>query len=95
MDQVARLSGAQILDVHVNDARPGIPVDELLDLKRALPCATGVIDMRSFISGLAKTGYAGPITCEPFDQQLNEMEDEAALRETAEALNRVFAFLES
>jgi sugar phosphate isomerase/epimerase len=95
MDQVAKLTGRQIVDVHVNDARPGISIDELADLKRALPCSTGVIDMRTFVNSLAKTGYDGPVTCEPFDQQLNEMEDEAALKETAQALNRVFALLES
>ncbi|RPI29353.1 MAG: sugar phosphate isomerase/epimerase [Acidobacteria bacterium] len=92
---IEKLTGRQVIEVHVNDARVGIPVDQLPDGKRALPCSTGVIDLKGFMTALAKIGYEGPVTCEPFDQELNELDDETAIKKTAEALDRVFALLPS
>jgi len=94
VSEIERLDGKQIIEVHVNDAQPGIPVEQLQDGKRALPCSTGVIDLRGFMAALAKIGYEGPVTCEPFDRQLNDMEDELAVKQTSEALGRAFALLE-
>lgn len=55
-----------IVYVHVNDAAFGLPVDEQIDNKRALPGATGVIDIRGFLMTLDQIGYDGPVTPEPF-----------------------------
>jgi sugar phosphate isomerase/epimerase len=52
--------------VHVNDAPVGIPIDKQIDNKRALPGATGVIDIRGFLATLQQIGYDGPIVPEPF-----------------------------
>ena len=93
LSEIEKLTGKQIVEVHVNDARPGIPVDQLPDGKRALPCSTGVIDLKGFMAALGKIGYDGPVTCEPFDQQLNDLDDEQAVKQTSEALDRVFALL--
>jgi len=93
VSDIERLTGKQIIEVHVNDAQPGIPVDQLQDGKRALPCSTGVIALKGFVAALAKIGYDGPVTCEPFDRQLNDLDDESAVKQTAEALDRVFALL--
>lgn len=90
IDELLELPGKDIIHVHVNDAPTGVPVDEQVDNRRKLPVTTGVIDMKGFINALAKIGYDGPVECEPFDQQLRQMENEAALRETSAALGRVW-----
>lgn len=53
-----------IVVVHVNDA-PDIPTAEQTVLNRALPGATGVINIHGFMGALKTIGYDGPITCEP------------------------------
>jgi sugar phosphate isomerase/epimerase len=58
------LSADQVVVVHVNDA-PDIPTLEQTVGNRALPGATGVIDIAGFIGALKTIGYDGPITCEP------------------------------
>lgn len=83
-----QLTNELVVDVHVNDAPAGIPTDELMDNKRCLPGATGVIDLKGFFAGLEKIGYDGPVTVEPFSEELNAMEDEAAVKATAEALGK-------
>jgi sugar phosphate isomerase/epimerase len=95
IDELLTLSNKDIVHVHVNDAPAGIPVDEQVDNRRALPVTTGVIDMKGFINALAKIDYDGPIECEPFDQQLRQMDSEAALLKTSDALNRVWALIDA
>ncbi|MES2460164.1 MAG: sugar phosphate isomerase/epimerase family protein [Armatimonadota bacterium] len=58
------LTPEKIVVVHVNDA-PDLPLDEQTIGNRALPGATGVIDIRGFMGALKTVGYDGPITCEP------------------------------
>jgi sugar phosphate isomerase/epimerase len=77
--------------VHVNDAPAGIPVDEQLDNRRAMPGETGVIDIAAFLGSLAKIGYAGPVMAEPFSQAVRELPAEKAVRVTSESLDRIFA----
>ena len=55
-----------VVYVHVNDAAYGVSVDEQIDNKRALPGATGVVDIRGFLMTLEQIGYDGPVTPEPF-----------------------------
>jgi len=90
LDQLARLRDADIVDVHVNDALPGIPLDELPDTHRALPGETGVIDLRGFLQALARLSYSGPVMVEPFSPRLKEISPEDAVRTTAEALHQVW-----
>ena len=90
-----RLTNDQIVNVHVNDAPKGIPLDQLIDNKRALPTATGVIDLKGFINALVHIGYDGPVTCEPFDDALRKMDNEPALKKTAAALNTLFDLIEA
>lgn len=85
------LTNDMVVDVHTNDAPAGIPTDELVDNKRDLPGATGVIDLAAFFAGLKKIGYDGPVECEPFNAELSAMEDEAAVAKTAEALKKFLA----
>ncbi len=87
---VERLTDADIVEVHVNDAPAGIPVDEQLDLVRALPGETGVIDLVGFLKALARVGYSGPVMVEPFSERVNAMAPDDAVRTTAEALDKVW-----
>jgi len=90
VQELLRLSNKDIIHVHVNDAPAGIPTDQQVDNRRKLPVTTGVIDLKGFINALVKIGYDGPVECEPFDQELRRMEDNAALQKTIESLNRLW-----
>jgi sugar phosphate isomerase/epimerase len=94
VEELHKLTNRNVVHVHVNDAPAGIPVDKQVDNRRALPVTTGVIDMKGFINALVKIGYDGPVECEPFDQELRKMEDEAALQKTIESLNRLWGLIE-
>lgn len=90
IDQLRRLKGKDVVYVHVNDAPPGIPVDEQMDLVRRLPGETGVIDVVGFLKTLRKIGYDGPVTPEPFDKSLKEMSQEEAVKKTGKAMDKVW-----
>jgi sugar phosphate isomerase/epimerase len=90
VEELLGLSNKDVIHVHVNDAPSGIPVDEQIDNRRRLPVTTGVIDLEGFINALVKIDYDGPVECEPFDQELRKMEDNAALQKTIESLNRLW-----
>jgi sugar phosphate isomerase/epimerase len=60
------LTPEKVVYVHVNDAKFGIPADEQIDNQRALPGASGVIDVRGFLMTLDQIGYDGPVAPEPF-----------------------------
>jgi sugar phosphate isomerase/epimerase len=94
VEELLTLSNKDIVHVHVNDAPAGVPVDQQADNRRALPLTTGVIDMKGFINALVRIGYDGPVECEPFDQQLRQMDAEAALQKTSDALKRVWQLIE-
>jgi sugar phosphate isomerase/epimerase len=76
-----------IVNVHVNDAPAGIPVDEQIDNTRCLPGETGVLDIAAFLKILNTIGYDGPVTAEPFSKRVNEMPSEEALKVTAESMH--------
>lgn len=84
------LSNEEIVTIDLNDARSGFTADEQLDGRRELPMATGVIDMQTFMDALVEIGYVGPTRAEPFNQPLRDMEDEAALKATADAMKKAF-----
>lgn len=88
------LRNRDVVCVHLNDAPAGIPVDRQMDMKRDLPCATGVIDLKSFFTALLKIGYDGPIVIEPFSQDLRAMPAEKAVETTAAAMKKAFALAE-
>ncbi|MCA9425278.1 MAG: sugar phosphate isomerase/epimerase [Candidatus Omnitrophica bacterium] len=82
------MTNTLIVDVHLNDAPKSVPIDELPDTKRELPGSTGVIDLKTFFDHLREVGYDGPVHVEPFNQELNGMEDKAAVEKTGEALRK-------
>ena len=88
---LARLSNGDVVNVHVNDAPAGIPVDEQIDNKRCLPGETGVLDIVRFLKALDAMGYDGPVTAEPFSARVNALAQQDALSETAESMHGAWA----
>lgn len=88
-EDIARLTNADVVSVHVNDAPAGIPVDEQKDLERLMPGASGVIDIRGFLDALVALNYDGPVIVEPFDKTLEALEAPERLRATADSLAKI------
>jgi len=89
------LENRDVVACDLNDAPAGIPVDQQIDSRRELPCATGVIDLKAFLSALVKIGYDGPVRAEPFKAELRAMPKEEAVGLTAEAMRKAFALVEA
>jgi len=87
---LATLTNQEIVACDLNDAPKGKTVNEQMDLERELPMATGVIDLKTFLNGLVEVGYDGPVRAEPFNQPLNEMENEEACGATRKSMQAAF-----
>jgi len=85
-EDLQSLSNEQIVHVHVNDAREGVERDQQKDGQRRLPGASGVIDLAAFMAALSSASYDGPVTAEPFDDELKALPDEEKLKLTAESV---------
>jgi sugar phosphate isomerase/epimerase len=84
-----RITAADVVVVHVNDAIAGVSRDEQLDQVRALPAETGVLEIGPFLRKLDQLGYDGPVVPEPFSKRLNELaatDHLAAAREAAHSM---------
>jgi sugar phosphate isomerase/epimerase len=90
-DDILSLKNEDVVACDLNDAPAGIPVDEQVDNRREVPAATGVIDLKAFLSALVEIGYDGPVRAEPFNQPLNRMDNDAACAATAKAIAKAFA----
>lgn len=90
VDELRALTNDQIVYVHVNDAPPGIPVEDQYDYVRAVPGETGIVDLPGFLDALRAIGYDGPVVPEPFVSALSALAPEAALRRVAAGLDRVW-----
>jgi len=89
------LKASDVVLCHLNDAPKGTPVDQQIDNHRDLPCATGVINMKGFLSAMLKIGYDGTVACEPFSQDLRKMPPEEALKTVATAMKKAVALAET
>jgi sugar phosphate isomerase/epimerase len=87
------LTNRDVVACDLNDAPRGLQIDQQLDSNRELPAATGVIDLKAFLTELLAIGYDGPVRAEPFNAALNQMDDEAAVSATAEAMNKALMLL--
>ena len=87
---VKALSQSQVVYVHINDALPGIDVDEQLDDVRHLPGESGVIDVVGFLQALNEIGYDGPVAVEPFDSALAALSPTKRVRLAADSLHAAF-----
>ena len=88
------LAGQEVIACHLNDAPAGVAIDQQADGRRDLPCATGVIDLKTFLGALVKIGYDGPVCAEPFSQKLIAMPKDQALQAVAAAMKAAVALVE-
>ena len=87
------LNKDNIVMCQLNDAVLGRSVDEQLDLERELPGKTGLIDTAPFLNFLNNIGYEGTVSAEPFNKELNKMNNEDAAKATFNAIKNVLKML--
>ena len=92
-DDILQLKNSDIVSADLNDAPVGIERDEQYDNRRELPATTGVIDAKAFLGALVEIGFDGPMRAEPFNQRLDDMNDDQASQATAAAMRRAFALV--
>jgi sugar phosphate isomerase/epimerase len=63
----------EVVSVHINDAKKGLPIDECLDGLRYLPGEGGGVDLKGFLQHLKDMHYTGPVIVEPFSETLKAM----------------------
>jgi sugar phosphate isomerase/epimerase len=85
------LKNEDVVSVDLNDAPSGVAKDQQVDGRRELPCATGVIDVGTFLKALNQIGYDGPARAEPFNKPLNDLENDPACAATIVALKKAVA----
>ncbi|MFD2202433.1 sugar phosphate isomerase/epimerase family protein [Shivajiella indica] len=93
IEDLHTLKSEDIVVVDLNDAREGFTRETQMDGKRELPMATGVINLKDFLQGLIDIGYDGPVRTEPFNQVLNEMENDEALKINMDAIKKSLALV--
>lgn len=91
VDDLDKISNADIVNVHVNDAPEGLTMATYNDHDRRLPTETGVLPLEGFMKKLIGLGYDGPVTPEPFSKTVNAIEDpQEAARLTADYMDRLW-----
>jgi sugar phosphate isomerase/epimerase len=90
---ILALTNKDVVACDLNDAPAGIPVDRQRDNVRDLPTATGVIDLKGFLSALVTIGYDGPVRAEPFKQELRQLPRDEAMERTSKAMKTAFALI--
>ena len=93
VEDILQLSNSEVVSSDLNDAPAGIKREEQYDNQRELPATTGMIDAKAFLQALLEIGYDGPIRAEPFNQALNDMDDDQASATTAAAMRKAFALI--
>ncbi len=83
---ILNLTADQIVTVDLNDAKKDKTAEEQLDWERELPMDSKVINLKDFLEALVEIGYDGPVRAEPFNSNLNKLDNEAALRKTIDAM---------
>lgn len=90
---ILTLKNSDVVSVDICDAPAGVAREQMTDSPRKLPCTTGVIDVKSFLSGLVKIGYQGPVGTEPFDNSLSQMSTARAMTTATNAMKKAFALI--
>ena len=90
-EDLSVLTRELLVHVHVDDAPAGVPLTELVDNRRKLPCTTGVIDIDGFMQALAEADYDGPVTAEPFDPEISALPAEESAARTAKTTRAAVA----
>jgi sugar phosphate isomerase/epimerase len=79
-----------VVSVDLDDAPAGVAKDQMVDGKRELPAATGIIDGKTFLQSLKRIGFAGPVRAEPFNDAVRRMSPDDAAEAAAESLRKSF-----
>lgn len=91
VEELRGLKADDVVYVHVNDAPVGVEVDRQIDNVRELPGATGVVDIAGFLKALKEIGYDGPVTPEPFKDELKTLaSDQERLRVVGEGMQKIW-----
>ena len=93
VEDLKTLSNSDIVACDLNDAPANIPVDEQIDNKRLLPATSGVIDLKAFLGALVEIGYDGPVRAEPFNAELNALDNDPACAATVKAMKKAFSMV--
>lgn len=91
--ELQALKNEEVISVDLNDAPNGVAKDQQVDGRRELPCATGVIDVGSFLKALNQIGYDGPVRAEPFNKPLNDLDNDPACAATIAALKKAVGLM--
>lgn len=86
VEQLGTLDAKRVYMVHANDAQSGRTRDEQMNLERAMPMATGIIDARAMLRALAAGGFTGPVFAEPFSPKRERLSALPAEQAAAEAI---------
>ncbi len=92
-EDILSVKNEEIVACDLNDVPVGLEIDEQIDGRRMLPASTGMIDIKAFLSALVDIGYDGPVRAEPFNRELNELPNEAAVSYTSTAMHTAFNLL--
>ena len=84
------LNKDDIIMCQLNDAVKGRTRDEQIDLERNLPGKTGLIDTAPFLNFLQEVGYDRTVSAEPFNKDLNKMNNEKAAKTTYDSIKNSF-----
>ena len=84
------LNKDDIIMCQLNDAVNGRTRDEQIDLERNLPGKTGLIDTAPFLNFLQEVGYDRTVSAEPFNKDLNKMNNEEAAKKTYDSIKNSF-----
>jgi len=84
------LNKDDIIMCQLNDAVNGRTRDEQIDLERNLPGKTGLIDTAPFLNLLNELDYEGTVSAEPFNKDLNKMNNEEAAKATYSSIKNSF-----
>ncbi len=84
------LNKDDIIMCQLNDAVNGRTRDEQIDLERDLPGKTGLIDTAPFLNFLQEVGYDRTVSAEPFNKELNKMNNEEAAKTTYDSIKNSF-----
>ena len=90
VDDYAFLESNDIVSVQINDAVLGRSASEQIDLERNLPGVTGMIDLKKFLIMLKSKGYNGCISAEPFNKNLNDIEENEKLKRVYNSIQNTF-----
>jgi sugar phosphate isomerase/epimerase len=91
--ELLTLRNQDVISVDLNDAPAGVPVDQQRDSVRELPCATGIIDVGTFLNALNKIGYDGPVRPEPFNATVRSLSKDEAVEVAGAATRKAFALI--